>query len=276
MAGGLALLGVFVWIEGSFAKAPLMPLRIYRSRTLSAANVIVLLLGAAVFGMWFFVSLYVQQVLGFTPIQAGLAFLPMTLSIALFSVLASRLVRRFGAKRMLLTGMSLQTIGLLLFTDVSVGGSYLGNVLAPSVIVAIGMGMAFVPVTLTAVAGVAPQEAGLASGLVNTSRMFGGALGLAVLAAIATARTNNDLHHTVATSHALHAALTDGFQIAFIVAAGFALAGALVTFFGLPDAVRTSPQAAPEESTAAAGTDTALSHPAAGPDPAARSAGVRS
>jgi EmrB/QacA subfamily drug resistance transporter len=275
MGGGLALLGVFVWIEGSVAKAPLMPLRIYRSRTLSAANVIVLLLGAAVFGMWFFVSLYVQQVLGFTPIQAGLAFLPMTLSIALFSVLASRLVRRFGAKRMLLAGMSLQTIGLLLFTDVSAGGSYLGNVLAPSVIVATGMGMAFVPVTLTAVAGVAPQEGGLASGLVNTSRMFGGALGLAILAAVATARTNSELHHAVASQHALHVALTDGFQIAFIVAACFALAGALVTYFGLPSEIRTLPQAAPAESTAAADTDTARSHPAARRDHAARSAGVR-
>jgi MFS family permease len=214
-------------------------------------------------------------VLGFTPIQAGLAFLPMTLSIALFSVLASRLVRRFGAKRMLLAGMSLQTIGLLLFTDVSAGGSYLGNVLAPSVIVATGMGMAFVPVTLTAVAGVAPQEGGLASGLVNTSRMFGGALGLAILAAVATARTNSELHHAVASQHALHVALTDGFQIAFIVAACFALAGALVTYFGLPSEIRTLPQAAPAESTAAADTDTARSHPAALPDHAARSAGVR-
>ena len=254
IAGGLVLLGVFVWIEGSFAKAPLMPLRIYRSRTLSASNVIVLLLGAAVFGMWFFVSLYLQQVLGFTPIQAGLAFLPMTLSIALFSVLASRLVRRFGAKRMLIAGMSLQTIGLLLFTDISVGGTYFGNVLAPSVIVAVGMGMAFVPVTITAVAGVAPREAGLASGLVNTSRMFGGALGLAILAAIATARTNSDLHHTVVTTHALHAALTDGFQLAFIVAACIALAGALVALLALPSQVRpraaAQPGAAREEARA--------------------------
>jgi EmrB/QacA subfamily drug resistance transporter len=276
MAGGLALLGAFVWIEGSFAKAPLVPLRVFRSRTLTASNVIVLLLGAAVFGMWFFVSLYLQQVLGFTPIQAGLAFLPMTLSIALFSVLASRLVRRFGAKRMLVVGMSLQTIGLLVFTDVSVGGSYLGNVLVPSLIVAVGMGMAFVPVTITAVAGVAPQEAGLASGLVNTSRMFGGALGLAILAAVATARTNNDLHHTVVTTHSLHVALTDGFQLAFIVAAAIALAGALVALFALPNSIRTSPQAGPAASRNGADTETARSRPAAVPDPAARSAEARS
>jgi EmrB/QacA subfamily drug resistance transporter len=256
MAGGLGLLFVFVGIEGWFAKAPLMPLRIFASRTLSASNVIVLLLGAAVFGMWFFVSLYLQQVLGYTPIEAGLAFLPMTLSIAVCSILASRLVRRFGAKRMLIAGMTLQTIGLLLFTDVSVGGTYLGNVLAPSVIVATGMGLAFVPVTISAVAGVAPREAGLASGIVNTSRMFGGALGLAILAAIATARTNSDLHHSPATVHSLHFALTDGFQLAFTVGAGFALAGALVAMFGLPRIpARAAAGAAPAQAPSVRGAE---------------------
>src|SRR5205807_4298099 len=133
-----------------------------------------------------------------------------------FSTLAPRMVRRFGAKPLLIVGMVLQAVGLLLFTDVAVGGSYLGNVLAPSVIVASGMGLAFVPVTISAVAGVAPQEAGLASALVNTSRLFGGALGLAVLAALATARTNSDVHHAMSGA----AALTDGFQLAFAVAAG--------------------------------------------------------
>jgi EmrB/QacA subfamily drug resistance transporter len=233
MGGGIALLLVFVAIEGRFAKSPLMPLRIYKSRTLSAANLVMLLLGAAVFAMWFFVSLYLQQVLGYTPIEAGLAFLPMTAAIATFSTLAPRLVRRFGAKPLLVTGMLLQTVGLLLFTDIAAGGTYLGNVLAPSVLVAAGMGIAFVPVTISAVAGVAPSEAGLASGLVNTARLFGGALGLAILAAIATARTNSDLHHFVGTQ-ALHSALTDGFQVAFVVAAAFALAGALVAAIGLP------------------------------------------
>jgi len=233
IAGGLVLLAVFVAIEGRFAKSPLMPLRIYSSRTLTASNLVILLLGAAIFAMWFFVSLYLQQVLGYTPIEAGLAFLPMTIAIATFSTLAPRLVQRFGAKPLLVTGMALQTVGLLLFTDVAVGGTYLGNVLAPSVIVAAGMGIAFVPVTISAVAGVAPKEAGLASGLVNTSRLFGGALGLAILAALATARTNSDLHHFVG-SHAAAAALTDGFQLAFVVAAAFALAGGLVAAFGLP------------------------------------------
>src|SRR5512142_758918 len=230
MGGGLALLAVFVVIEGRFAKSPLMPLRIYRSRTLSAANLVVLMLGAAMFAMWFFVSLYLQQVLHFSPIQAGVSFLPMTALLATCSTMSSRMVQRFGAKQLLVTGMLLLAVGLLLFTDVSAGGSYAGNVLAPSLIVAVGMGIAFVPVTLAAVSGVAPQEAGLASGLVNTSRLFGGALGLAILATIATSTTNGDLHRHVANG----AALSDGFQTAFVVAAAFALLGAIVAFVGLP------------------------------------------
>jgi EmrB/QacA subfamily drug resistance transporter len=240
IAAGAALLAAFVAIEGLVAKAPLMPLRIYRSRTLSAANLVVLLVGGATFGMWFFVSLYLQQVLGYSPIRAGLAFLPMTLCIVAGSTLASRAVIRFGAKRLLVIGMAAQTLGLLLFANVAANGTYLGDILAPSLLVAIGIGLAFVPATICAVAGVAPQEAGLASGLVNTSRLFGGALGLAILAAIATARTNSDLHHVGTTAHA---ALTSGFQVAFIVAAGFALVGGLVSLFGLPN-VRSGPRQA--------------------------------
>jgi MFS family permease len=207
-----------------------MPLRIYRSRTLSSSNLVVLLVGGATFGMWFFVSLYLQQVLGYSPIKAGLAFLPMTLCIVAGSAFASRAVERVGAKPLLVVGMFAQAAGLLLFTRVAVDGTYLGDMLAPSLLVAIGIGLAFVPATISAVAGVDSREAGLASGLVNTSRLFGGALGLAVLAAIAAGRTNSDLHHAVSQ----HAALTSGFQLAFLVAAGFALAGAVVALVGLP------------------------------------------
>ena len=229
IAGGVVLLLVFLVIEGRFARAPLMPLRIYASRTLSAANIVVLLVGGATFGMWFFVSLYLQQVLGYSPIKAGLAFLPMTLCIVVGSTVASRLVIRVGAKPLLISGMISLTLGLLLFAQVAADGTYLGDMLAPSLLVAIGIGLSFVPATICAVAGVAPAEAGLASGLVNTSRLVGGALGLAILAAIATAQTNRDLHHAGA-----HAALTSGFRLAFVVAAGFSLIGALVTVVGLP------------------------------------------
>ena len=238
VGAGIALLIAFVVIEGRLAKTPLMPLRIYRSRTLSAANVIVLLVGGATFGMWFFVSLYLQQVLGYSPIRAGLAFLPMTLCIVIGSTAASRIVARVGAKPLLVVGMILLTAGLAWFSQISAHGTYLGDMLAPSLLAAIGMGLAFVPATISAVAGVAPQEAGLASGLVNTARLFGGALGLAILAAIATSRTNSDLHRGGTTAHA---ALTSGFQLAFVVSAVFALIGALVAAFGLPQVPKRVP-----------------------------------
>ncbi len=236
LAAGLALLAIFVAIEGRFATAPLMPLRIYASRTLSAANVVIFMVGAAVFAMWFFMSLYLQQVQGYSPIKAGLAFLPMTLSIIAGSALASRIVTSFGPRRLLIAGMVLQTAGLLLFTDISAGGSYLGEVLAPSLLVALGIGFAFVPATIAAVTGVASHEAGLASGLVNTSRMVGGALGLAILAALATSHTDHQLHadgrHI--TPHLAHVALTNGFTFAFVLAGAFAAVGALTAVFGLP------------------------------------------
>jgi EmrB/QacA subfamily drug resistance transporter len=237
---GLALLFTFVGIEGRFARSPLMPLRIYRSRTLTAANLVVLLVGGATFGMWFFLSLYLQQVLGYSPIRAGLAFLPMTLCIVAGSAFASRAVTRVGPRRLLIAGMAAQTVGLVLFTHVAAGGSYLADVLAPSILVAIGIGLAFVPATISAVAGVAPEEAGLASGLVNTARLFGGALGLAVLATLATARTDSQLRGAAHTARAVHTALTSGFQLAFLIAAAFALVGALVALFALPNAERPS------------------------------------
>jgi MFS family permease len=184
--------------------------------------------------MWFFLSLYLQQVLGYSPLRAGFAFLPMTLCIIAGSTVASRWVTRVGPKPMLTTGLAALTVGLLLFTRLSADGSYLGSVLVPSLLVAIGIGLAFVPATIAAVAGVAPAEAGLASGLVNTSRLFGGALGLAALAALATAQTNHDLRHAAGGVHAAHAALTSGFVLAFAVAAGFAAVGAVVSVVGLP------------------------------------------
>ncbi len=230
MAAGLALLAVFILIEGRFATAPLMPLRIYRSRTLTAANVVMLMIGAASFGMWFFVSLYLQQVLGYSPIRAGLAFLPMTLCIVAGSTFASRITIRVGAKPLLLIGMLLQTAGLLLFAQISPTGGYISDVLVPSLLMAIGIGLSMVPATISAVAGVAPQEAGLASGLVNTARLFGGALGLAILATLATSHTNSLL----SSGHSMHQALTDGFHVAFYVGAGIALIGAVVALVGLP------------------------------------------
>ena len=241
IVAGLVLLAVFIGVEGRLARHPLMPLRIYRSRTLSAANLIVLLLGGATFGMWFFLSLYLQQVLGYSPLKAGFSFLPMTLCIVAGSVFASRAVSKVGVKTLLVVGMLVETVGLLLFTRIGADGTYLNDVLAASLLSAIGIGLSFVPATISAVAGVDQSEAGLASGLVNTSRLFGGALGLAILAAIAAARTNTDLHH----AQSAHVALSSGFDLAFVIAGGFAAVAAAISLFALPR-VRPAEEAEPE------------------------------
>ena len=230
IAAGIVLLVGFVMIEGRFAHNPLMPLRIWSSRTLTAANAIVLMVGGASFGMWFFLSLYLQQVLGYSPIRAGLAFLPMTLCIVIGSTIASRMVQRVGAKPLLIVGMTSLTIGLWLFTHLSPTGTFWGGMFGPSLLVALGIGFAFVPSAISAVAGVAPAEAGLASGLVNTSRMFGGALGLAILATLATSRTSS----AAAAGQSAHAALTTGFHLAFLIGAAMSLLGLLAAAFGLP------------------------------------------
>jgi EmrB/QacA subfamily drug resistance transporter len=217
MAAGLALLGLFALIEGRWSRRPLVPLATFRSRSLSAANAVVFFLGSAVFAMWYFVSLYLQQVLGFSPIGTGLAFLPMTVAIAVASTFAAKLVGRHGPGRVLTLGMSLVAVGMFGFSFVSADGSYAVDALWPGVVTALGLGFSFVPVTIAAVMGVERQRAGLASGLVNTSRQFGGALGLAVLATVASSHTDGNGA----------AALTDGFHAAFLVGAAFAVAGAL-------------------------------------------------
>jgi EmrB/QacA subfamily drug resistance transporter len=233
---GIVLIGAFLAIEGRFASAPLMPLRIFASRTLTAANLVVFTIGAASFAMWYFLTLYLQQVQGYSPLKTGLTFLPMTLCIVLGSTIASRVVDRVGGKRVLVTGMALQAIGLLLLTDISAGGSWAGELLIPTLLVALGIGLAFVSGTISAVGGVPSHEAGLASGIVNTSRMVGGALGLAILAAVATSKTDAQVKAAGphASAHALHAALTSGFELAFVVAGVFAAVGATISLFGLP------------------------------------------
>jgi len=223
MGGGIAVLAAFLVIEGRLARRPLVPLGIFASRTLSAANVVVFFLGSAVFAMWYFVSLYLQQVLGFSAIQAGVAFLPMTLAIIGASTLAGRLVARFGAGAVLSVGMTLIGVGMLVFSPLRTHGSYAGDVLLPSVLTALGIGLSFVPVTIAATTGVQRSDAGLASGLVNTSRQFGGSLGLAILATVASQRTASVAHG----GHVSAGALTAGFHIAFLVGGAFALAGAL-------------------------------------------------
>jgi EmrB/QacA subfamily drug resistance transporter len=234
LAGGLALLAVFVAIEARFSKWPLMPLSIFAVRSVTASNIVVFFMGSAVFAMWYFVSRYLQQVLGYSAIEAGLAFLPMTAGIAIASTIAGRLSSRIGAGRVLSGGMTLIAIGMLGFSFVSADGSFLGDVLVPGVVTAFGLGFSFVPVTIAATAGVERERAGLASGLVNTSRQFGGSLGLAVLATVATS----------AATGSSAAGLTEGFHVAFLVGAGFAVLGALTSISSLTRVRRPVPEAA--------------------------------
>ena len=229
MAVGLALLGLFVLIEGRWSRRPLVPLETFRSRSLTAANVVVFFLGSSVFAMWYFVSLYMQQVLGYTPIETGLAFLPMTFAIAVASTLAGRLVSLLGPGRVLSAGMALVTAGMIGFSFVGTDGTFVGDILWPGVIAATGLGFSFVPVTIAAVSGVERSRAGLASGLVNTSRQLGGALGLAVLATIASSHSAS----LAANGEPLPQALTGGFHVAFLVGAAFAAAGALTALGAL-------------------------------------------
>jgi EmrB/QacA subfamily drug resistance transporter len=243
LALGLALLGVCALIETRLASAPLIPLRIFASRRLRAANAVVLALGASVFAMWYFVSLYLQEVLLLTPLGAGLAFLPMALTIVACAGIAGQLAGRIGPGPVLGVGMLLVAAGMALFTRISVGGGYGSDVVPAGLLVSAGIGFSFVSATIAAVTGVAPQEAGLASGLVNTSRQMGGALGLAILASLATQHADN-----LVSSQNLPPlmALTDGFHRAFAVGAGFAAAGAAVAFLFLTGARSRLPARTPE------------------------------
>ncbi|HTA34596.1 MAG TPA: MFS transporter [Solirubrobacteraceae bacterium] len=223
LALGAVLLATFVFVEGRVAQAPLMPLRVFAMARLRAANLIMFLLYAAVFAIWFFLSLYLQQVLHYDPLQTGLRFLPMTLAIVATSTLAPRLVARFGERLVLTVGMSVAAVGLYLLTGVHSGGSYLADVLPGGLLAGMGLGLSLVPATIAAVAGVPARESGLASGMLNTSRLIGGALGLAVLSTVAASRTRADL--LIGASGP--SALSSGFRVAFAVSAGLSVLGAL-------------------------------------------------
>jgi len=234
IGAGLVLLAIFIVQEGWIAKAPLMPLRIFRSRQLSAANLSIGVVGASTFAMWFFLSLYMQEVLGYSPLKAGIVFLPMTLAIVIGSTVASRITLRFGAKRVLILGMSLLTVGLALFSRIGVHSDYVGVMLVPGLLASFGLPFAFIPATIGATTGVRPQEAGLASAVANTARLFGGALGLAILATLATTHSNDLLRHPTLAVHTVNQALVSGFQLSFWIASGIAAFGILVATFGMP------------------------------------------
>ncbi|MBA3384997.1 MAG: MFS transporter [Actinobacteria bacterium] len=225
-AGSIVLLAAFLGWE-SRTPEPLMPFSIFRLRTLVGANIAGVILGTALFAMFLMLTLYMQQVLLYSAMRTGVAYLAVAGTAIFWSALAAQLVTRVGVKPVLVAGMAFLSAGLLYFTQVSVGGSYLGDLLPGFLLISIGMGFSFVPISIAALAGVKASEAGLASGLINTSQQIGGALGIAVLSAVATSATDN----AIASGTAVPFALTDGFQAAFIGAAAVALVGVLVALF---------------------------------------------
>jgi EmrB/QacA subfamily drug resistance transporter len=229
IAAALVLLAAFVVIERR-SKAPLIRLSIFRVKTLTVANVVLLLVASGLFGMFFFASLYVQEILGYSPLRAGLAFLPVTGGIVVGAGIAQQLIRRAGVRNVSLVGVGMATVGLVLLAGVPVHGTYASDLLPGLVVMSIGMGLTFVPITLMATGGVAENDAGLASGLFNTAQQVGGSLGLAILSTLAASRTTHLLSglHGAALSAASTAAKVSGYHVAFIAAAVMLGAGAII------------------------------------------------
>jgi len=223
LALAVGLLGVFLVIE-SRVSAPLMPLRLFRLRNLAVANTVGVLWAAAMFAWFFLSALYLQLVLGYSPLQVGLAFLPGNLVMGALSVgVSAKLVLRYGVRIPLAVGLGFAAVGLVLLARVPVDGSFVPDVLPSMLLLGVGAGIAFNPVLLAAMSDVSPEEAGLASGFVNTAFMMGGALGLAVLASLAASRTS-DLR---AGGAGELEALVGGYHTAFFAGALFAIAGAV-------------------------------------------------
>ena len=224
LAAAAVLIGVFLWIE-SRVESPLMPLRLFRLRNVAVANTVGVLWAASMFAWFFLSALYLQLVLGYSPLQVGLTFLPANLIMGAFSLgLSAKLVMRFGYRKPLATGLLLAAGGLALFVRAPVDGNFVVDVLPSMILLGFGAGMAFNPVLLAAMGDVKPEESGLASGIVNTSFMMGGAVGLAILVSVAASRTTTLLSE----GHGQHDALTGGYHVAFLVGAIFAAVAAVL------------------------------------------------
>jgi EmrB/QacA subfamily drug resistance transporter len=228
-AVAVALLAAFVVIE-SRSKAPLIRLGIFRSRNISGANAVMLLVIGGMYAFFFLVSLYVQQVLGYSPLEAGLAFLPFTLCIIVGAAVSQPLARRIPVHLIALMGIGLAVLGLVILRGAGVDGTYLGNLLPGIIPMSIGMGMTFLPLTLVATTGVSASDAGLASGLFNTSQQVGGALGLAVLSTIAATHTTSVLEGLsgAPSPQERSEAIVEGFQVAYLGGIGLLVLGAIV------------------------------------------------
>ena len=243
-AASLALLVAFVVREAT-APNPLIPLRIFRSRNVTGANVLQALLVAGMFGMFFLGALYLQRVLGYDALEIGFAFLPATIVMGVLSLRYSeRLIMRFGARQTLIPGMVLVAIALALFTQAPVHGSYVEHVLPVMILLGFGIGVSFPALMTLAMSGATQEDAGLASGLVNTTAQVGGALGLAVLATLSTTRTNDLIHAGKSTA----SALVSGYHLAFVVGVGLVVAAIVVAVTVLEPEGRPADAAAASES----------------------------
>jgi MFS family permease len=219
-AVAVGLLAAFI-VRQAIAAQPLIPLRVFRSRTVTVANLMQVLMVAGMFGMFFLGALYLQRVLRYDAVEVGLAFLPVAVGIAAFSLrAAAQLMMRFGAKPTLLAGLVLVAAGLVVFRSAPVNADYVTDLLPVMILLGVGAGLVFPALMTLAMSAATPEDSGLASGLVNTTQQVGGALGLAVLATLATTRTGSATAHGVSTA----AALTDGYHLAFTIAAGLLLA----------------------------------------------------
>ena len=247
LGGAVVMLIAFLVIE-SRVTSPLVPLGLFRIRNVASANVVGVLMAGGLFAWFFFSALYLQQILGFTPLEVGLAYLPSMIIWGGCSLISDRIVMRFGITAPLVAGLGLMAVGLLLFARTPVDGSLALDVIPGTVVIGLGAGIAFNPILLAAMSGVGPTEFGLASGIVNTSFMMGGALGLAVLASAAAARTDS----LTSSGESELEALNGGYHLAFMLGAAFTLVGALVAAAFIR-AEAPSPAGEPaEEGTAAA------------------------
>ena len=242
LAASAALIGTFFVIEMR-SKAPLLPLRIFRLRTLSGSNVSGLMMGGAIFAQFFLLTLYMQQVLHYSALKTGLAYIGLTLTIIIFSAVSQALVTRIGVRRVLPAGLALSTVALVLFAQLPVHGNYWSDLFPAFILSGLGLALAFVPMSIGALTGVRPADAGVASGLINTTQQVGGAVGVAVATTIATTFTAHYINAHAGASALSGAALLHGFQAAFYVLAGVAAVGAVLAVLLL----ESHPAAAIEE-----------------------------
>nr|AAC18101.1 putative antibiotic antiporter [Streptomyces roseofulvus] len=258
LLGGLALLGAFVLVEGRFAPQPLIPLGIFRSRSVVAANVVAMTSGAALFSMFYFLTLFLNQVRDYSPLRTGFAYLPLALAIMVAAQFSAALVRVLGPRTTLLVSMALTAAGLLWLSRLTEDSGFAGGLLGPTLVVGIGQGISMSASAIAGVAGVRPQQAGLASGLLNATRQLGGALGLAVVAAVATSRADGLLDGVARpTAELARHAQASGHPLSIAVAAALSAVGLLASL--------AAPGRSPAPTGTRTGGDSAAPAPAAAP-----------